>query len=123
MKKLPISLAFFTAYVNASIGHQLSLSIYKNIFSWEYQSFEQENKNEIVFPNFSRISSVSLIVLSNKTTRQIALNLTKDNIKITTEDNEKSSKGFENISGNFTGEDLVIGYNAAYLKDITDCGT
>ena len=28
------------------------------------------------------------------------------------------SKGFENISGSFTVEDLAIGYNAAYLKDI-----
>ena len=68
-----ISLAFFTAYVNASIGHQLSLSIYKNIFSWEYQSFEQENKNEIV---------ADLMVKINQTVGRIIRPLTQLSISI-----------------------------------------
>ena len=35
-----------------------------------------------------------------------------------TEDPEKASKGKEEIDGKYKGEDLTIGYNAAYLKDI-----
>ncbi|MDB4046186.1 ABC transporter ATP-binding protein/permease [Amylibacter sp.] len=68
-----ISLAFFTAYVNAFIGHQLSLSIYKNIFSWDYQSFEQENKNEIV---------ADLMVKINQTVGRIIRPLTQLSISI-----------------------------------------
>ncbi len=49
---------------------------------------------------------------------QIALRLSSDQIKITTEDPEKSSKAEEQINGEYSGDELVIGYNASYLKDI-----
>ena len=44
--------------------------------------------------------------------------LTKEIIQLTTEDPEKSSKAQEVVSGEFSGEDLTVGYNASYLKDI-----
>ena len=96
---------------------------YSRVIDERFPDFEsvipKDNDKELIVNRLDLLSTVKRVsVLSNKTTRQIALNLTKDNIKITTEDNEKSSKGFENISGSFTGEDLTIGYNAAYLKDI-----
>jgi DNA polymerase-3 subunit beta len=70
------------------------------------------NQNELL----SAVRRVS--IFSNKSTHQIALRLNKENFKITTEDPEKSSKAQEKISGEFDGEDFVIGYNARYLKDI-----
>ena len=57
-------------------------------------------------------------IFSNKSTHQVALSLSKNNCFITTEDPEKSSKAKEKILGDYLGDDLTIGYNAEYLKDI-----
>lgn len=68
-----IFLAFYTARVNAAIGHSLSLSIYKNVFSWDYQSFENENKNEII---------ADLMVKINQTVGRIIRPLTQLSISM-----------------------------------------
>ncbi len=57
-------------------------------------------------------------IFSNKSTHQVALFLNKDKSFVTTEDPEKSSKAKEHITGQFTGEEITIGYNSEYLKDI-----
>ncbi len=57
-------------------------------------------------------------IFSNKSTHQIALRLSADKNIITTEDPEKASKAQEELTGDFSGDDIVIGYNAAYLKDL-----
>jgi len=57
-------------------------------------------------------------IFSNKTTRQVALNLSDKQCLISTEDPEKSSKAQEEITAEYTGDGLTIGYNAEYLKDV-----
>ena len=57
-------------------------------------------------------------IFSNKSTHQVALFLNKDKSFVTTEDPEKSSKAKEHITGQFSGEEITIGYNSEYLKDI-----
>ena len=57
-------------------------------------------------------------IFSNKSTHQVALSLNTDKSFITTEDPEKSSKAKEHIIGDFIGEEIIIGYNSEYLKDI-----
>ncbi len=57
-------------------------------------------------------------IFSNKSTHQVALSLKQDKSFVTTEDPEKSSRAKEHIIGEFNGEEIVIGYNAEYLKDI-----
>ena len=58
-------------------------------------------------------------IFSNKATHQIALHLDEQKTRITTEDPEKASRGQEDLLGSqFSGESLVIGYNASYLRDI-----
>ena len=44
--------------------------------------------------------------------------MNKDKSFVTTEDPEKSSKAKEQIVGEFIGEEITIGYNSEYLKDI-----
>ena len=55
---------------------------------------------------------------SNKSTHQIALNLNNERVLVSTEDPEQSTKAKENIKGEYSGEDITVGYNAAYLKDV-----
>tara|TARA_B100000900_G_scaffold85020_1_gene68802 strand:- start:63 stop:1175 length:1113 start_codon:yes stop_codon:yes gene_type:complete len=57
-------------------------------------------------------------IFSNKSTHQVALMLNTDRSFVTTEDPEKSSKAKEHIVGEFSGEEITIGYNSEYLKDI-----
>lgn len=58
-------------------------------------------------------------IFSNKATHQIALHLDESKSQITTEDPEKASRGQEDLVGaKYSGEQLVIGYNASYLRDI-----
>lgn len=57
-------------------------------------------------------------IFSNKSTQQIALQLSPERSLITTEDPEKASKAQEELPAEFEGEELFIGYNALYLKDI-----
>ena len=57
-------------------------------------------------------------IFSNKSTHQVALSLKTNKSFVTTEDPEKSSKAKEHIVGDFSGEEIIIGYNSEYLKDI-----
>jgi len=79
----------------------------------------KDNDKELTINRESILSAVRRVsVFSNRSTQQIALVLTGGKIQITTEDPEKASKGKEELKGKYKGEDLTIGYNAAYLKDI-----
>ena len=65
----------------------------------------------------SAIKRVS--IFSNKSTHQVAIKLKEKNVcEILTEDPEKSSKAQESLSVDYNGDDLTIGYNAEYLKDV-----
>ena len=80
---------------------------------------KENNKKLKVLKNefLSAIKRVS--IFSNKSTHQVALSLKEKNTcEILTEDPEKSSKAKETISVEYKGEDLTIGYNAEYLKDV-----
>lgn len=57
-------------------------------------------------------------IFSNKSTHQVAISLSSSSCVVTTEDPEKSSKAKESVDSTFKGEDLIIGYNSEYLKDI-----
>ena len=65
----------------------------------------------------SAIKRVS--IFSNRSTHQVAINLKeKHKCEVLTEDPEKSSKAKEVLDVSYKGEDLLIGYNAEYLKDV-----
>jgi DNA polymerase-3 subunit beta len=71
------------------------------------------SKNEFL----SAIRRVS--IFSNKSTHQVAVNLKEKQVcNISTEDPEKSTKANESLSVEYKGEELTIGYNAEYLKDV-----
>ena len=59
-------------------------------------------------------------IFSNKSTHQVALSMDGDSCRITTEDPEQSSKANETVSAEYEGNDLTIGYNAEYLKDVVN---
>ena len=57
-------------------------------------------------------------IFSNKSTHQVAFNISKESLIVHTEDPESSSRAKEEIIGEYKGDDLIIGYNGEYLKDV-----
>ena len=50
--------------------------------------------------------------------QRIAFDIKKDSVFITTEDPESSSRAKEEVIAEYDGEEIKIGYNGEYLKDI-----
>jgi len=79
----------------------------------------KDNDKNFVVEKKDLLSAVKRVsIFSNKSTHQIALNLNNENVLVSTEDPEQSTKARENIKGKYSGEDITVGYNAAYLKDV-----
>lgn len=57
-------------------------------------------------------------IFANRTTHQIKLAIRKDSIFITAEDPEIGGSAEEKIDATYDGDEMVIGYNAEYIKDI-----
>jgi len=79
----------------------------------------KENNKKLIIDKKALLGAIKRVsIFSNKSTHQVALSLSSEECKITTEDPEKSSKANEKISAQYEGDPIVIGYNAEYLKDV-----
>ena len=86
----------------------------------DYESVIPEknpNTTKLETKNFLNvIRRVSL--MSNKTTKQVVVKLTKNKTTITSEDHETGGAALDEIESEHTGEDCTIGFNAALLIEI-----
>jgi len=57
-------------------------------------------------------------IFSNKSTHQISLSLNRELSKISTIDLETMSSADEILDVEYSGDDLTIGFNAEYLREI-----
>ena len=79
----------------------------------------KDNDKNLIADKQTLLSAVKRVsIFSNKSTHQIALNLNNEKVLVSTEDPEQSTKAKENIKGDYSGDDIVVGYNATYLKDV-----
>lgn len=79
----------------------------------------KDNEKRLTVEKESILGAVRRVsIFSNKSTHQIALRIVNEKAIVTTEDPEKASKAQEDLVAEYSGDDLVIGYNAVYLKDI-----
>ena len=86
----------------------------------DYESvIPTDNNNKLVVDKKSLLGAIKRVsIFSNKSTHQVAFNVSREQFFITTEDTESSSKAKEEIIATYEGEDLIIGYNGEYLKDV-----
>ncbi len=86
----------------------------------DYESvIPKDNEKRLTVDRESILGAVRRVsIFANKSTNQVAMRLNAEKQILTTEDPEKASKAQEDLTASFTGEDLTIGYNASYLKDI-----
>ena len=63
-------------------------------------------------------SAVRVSIFANKTTQQIKLTISNNSMKISSAEPESGGSGSEDIECIYSGEDIEIGFNSEYLKDI-----
>lgn len=113
----------FTAtenHVMITIG---STKFYTRIIDEKYPDYNSvipsENDKELnVKVEDFLASAVRVSIFANKTTQQIKLTVSNNNIKISSADPESGGSGAEDIDCKYGGEDIEIGFNSEYLKDI-----
>ncbi len=86
----------------------------------DYESvIPKENEKKIIVNKEDLLHSVKRVsIFSNRSTKQITLNVEKNKILVTTEDPENITTGNEVIPCTYESEKISIGYNAQYLKEV-----
>ena len=107
-------------YMTATINQDTIISRTINEVFPDYESVIPRDNNKILKVDKKTVLGAirRVSIFSNKSTRLVAFNVSREGFFITTEDPESSSRAKEEIIGNYEGEDLIIGYNGEYLKDI-----
>ena len=120
INKNEISLSFNSSQLTAKVKKDtITTRLINEVFP-NYQSvIPTDNKNKLKVDKTDLLGAIKRVsIFSNKSTHQVALNLSENECRLTTEDPEKSSKAQERLTADYKGEPLSIGYNAEYLKDI-----
>ena len=78
-----------------------------------------DNNINMVINKKNLIESLKRVsIFSNKTTKQVTLNLNREGLTLNTEDIENISEGSEFIKCDYDNEALKLGFNSTYLLDI-----
>ncbi|MBU1066030.1 DNA polymerase III subunit beta [bacterium] len=86
----------------------------------DYESVIPKDNDKIISMDLNSLLSTirRVVIFSNKTTHQISLSLSKNITKISTVNQESRTSADEEVDINYSGDDMVVGYNAEYLKEI-----
>ena len=86
----------------------------------DYEGVIPKNNTKTLIINKNNFTEAikRVSIFSNKTSRQVALELSESSMTITTEDPENITTGKETLDCDYNGEPMVIGYNATYLKEV-----
>ena len=98
-------------------------NFYTRIIDEKYPDYNSvipsENDKELSVSVESILSSVIRVsIFANKTTQQIKLSISNNKLRISSADPESGGSGSEEIECVYSGEDIEIGFNSEYLKDI-----
>lgn len=78
-----------------------------------------ENPNTLNVSRMDLLSSINRIsIFASKTTHQIRLKITGSELTISAEDLEMANEATERIACEYDGEDMEIGFNARFLKEM-----
>ncbi len=86
----------------------------------DYRTVLPQEQDKIVKANREDLLAAvrRVAIFSNRSTRQITLKFSTEENSISTEDPERASSAKEKIDLEYEGDELLIGYNAAYLGDL-----
>jgi len=100
-----------------------SVTITTRIIKDPYPDYEgvipKENTKTLIINKNNFTEAIKRVsIFSNKSSRQVALELSESSITITTEDPENITTGKETLDCDYDGDPMTIGYNAFYLKEV-----
>lgn len=98
-------------------------TIFSKCIEGQFPNYERviplDNDRELIINRDILSSSVRRVaIFSNSITHQIRFSISKNTIKIQSEDIEFGGEAQESINAQYTGEDIEIGYNGNYILDI-----
>ncbi len=80
-----------------------------------------ENPNRLTIDRERFLSSIKRVsIFSNKTTHQVKLKITGNELSISAEDLDFANEANERLSCGYEGEDMEIGFNAKFLIEMLD---
>ncbi len=100
-----------------------STVLYTRLVEGEYPDYEKviprDNEFEMSVEKDLLISVTKRVsIFSSELTHQIRYSLTKDKVKIQSEDIDIGGEAHEELSIEYSGDDMDIGYNAEYILDV-----
>ena len=119
-KKETVEMQMGKNHITATFGDD---TVHSRIIDERYPDYEsvipKNNDKDLTIDTKEIISAIRRVsIFSNRTTQQIAIKMDRDSLEITTEDPEKATRAKEKLKGKYSGEAIVIGYNALYLKEL-----
>lgn len=115
--------------IELSVGEKyISLStqnatIFSRLIDEQYPDYgsviPSANEKTVTVSSADLMTTVRRVsIFSNRTTHQVALRLHPGYLEVFTEDPEASTSAKEQVLADYDGEDLTLGYNSLYLKDM-----
>lgn len=78
-----------------------------------------DNNNILTLNRVDFLNTLKRIsIFSNKTTHQCVLNISSNELKVSSQDLDFSNEAFERLNCSYTGDDLEIAFNARYLLEM-----
>jgi DNA polymerase III subunit beta len=116
----PVTTEFSNSNAFFSFGN---IKLICRLIDERYPDYEnvipKNNPNKMVVEKSKFLSTLKRIaIFSNKTTHQIRLKITADELTISAEDLDYSNEAVEKISCEYTGEEMEIGFNAKFLAEM-----
>ncbi len=120
LKNEEIILSIGETHITATIDQDTIISRTITEVFPDYESvIPKDNNNKLIVDKKILLGAIKRVsIFSNKSTHQVAFNISEGQFFITTEDPESNSKAREEIIATYQGGDLIIGYNGEYLKDV-----
>ncbi len=114
-----IEIAIDNAYVGFFVG---DTTVYCRRIEGTFPNYRkvipENNKNILVVGRNELMSATKRVsLLADSKTRKIKMHLTKEGLKLTASTPDLG-EAEEEVPAEYTGEDLVIGYNASYILDV-----
>ena len=100
-----------------------NLSVTCRLIDGKYPNYEavipKENPNILTIDRSLFLNSTKRVsIFSNKTTHQIRLKITGNELIISAEDLDYSNKAEERLNCNYNGDDIEIGFNSRFLTEM-----
>lgn len=121
-EKIKIEYATNTHHIRFSFGNIVLFSSLKEGKFPAYQAvIPKDNPNKFVVNRKEFHKSICRVgIFANQSTYQVRISLSDERTVITAEDLDFANKAEENITGAYTGEQMDIGFNSKFLREMLE---